>query len=532
MCLLPESSCNSNDMMQQHKLNIAPLRIVLPIMAVFFVISAIGIFHHELWLDEAQHFLIGRDSNTLTELYYNMQYDGHVRLWNYCLFFISHYVSANPVAMQVFHLIIICTTVFVFVRYAPFDMITKLLIISGYFFLYEYNVISRNYALGILFLFTACKLLGQGNKNLLWVGLLLVLMCNTHLFFAFAASGIFIYVSYGSLKQKNFDAYFFVFALLFVIALSSVIIQIKIPSDNTYFHPEKIEISSINTISSAFYGLAKGFLPIPLSKNGDFWNHFFFDNLPSFLQMFLALVLLIYPFLLLRKSKTALLFYAVSGFLLLLFLFISQSWASRYFGMFFIFFIVAAWLAGNESVNIFSIEKLRNGTAKAKLFYVFFYFILVCHVFSGVYAYGNDLARPFTEAKNAIRYLQSNHLDTNTIIVDGYGSGPALSAYLGKPVFYLNIDMLGSFCYWKKSYFEVPPKPLAEELMKSSYVATQTDFLLVSVRQVSVGEIRCTNCIYQFDELNRFTHGIKKPDYYIYKVTRKTFSNLVAVKTE
>ena len=92
------------------------LKIVLPVTLIFFIISAIGIYNHELWLDEAQHFLIGRDSDSVTSMYYNMQYDGHVRLWNYCLFFITHYISATPFAMQTFHLMIITATVFIFLR--------------------------------------------------------------------------------------------------------------------------------------------------------------------------------------------------------------------------------------------------------------------------------------------------------------------------------------------------------------------------------------------------------------------------------
>src|SRR5580658_4602091 len=113
--------------------DIAPLKFVIPASMLFFVVSAIGILHHQIWLDEAQHFLIGRDSNSLSSLYTNMQYDGHVRLWNYLLFFITHYISANPLGMQIFHLAIITLTVYVFLRYAPFDIFTKLLVISGYF---------------------------------------------------------------------------------------------------------------------------------------------------------------------------------------------------------------------------------------------------------------------------------------------------------------------------------------------------------------------------------------------------------------
>jgi hypothetical protein len=73
------------------------MRQSLAITIVFFIVSAWGIYHHELWLDEAQHFLIARDSESLRSLYFNMQYDGHVRLWNYLLYFITHYISDNEI---------------------------------------------------------------------------------------------------------------------------------------------------------------------------------------------------------------------------------------------------------------------------------------------------------------------------------------------------------------------------------------------------------------------------------------------------
>lgn len=402
--------------------NIAPLKYVLLCTFIFFIVSAIGIFNHELWLDEAQHFLIARDSNSLTSLYNNMQYDGHVRLWNYLLFFITHYISSSPVAMQTFHLIIITATVYIFLQFAPFDFVTKLLIISGYFFLYEYNVLSRNYALGILFLFACCRLLLNENKNIWWIGLMMILMCNTHLFFAFATSGIFLYTFAKRLKKKNLNKQFFILSCLFIVAISSVVIQIKIPPDNTYFHPEQNKWSSWDNFFMAFYGIAKGLLPLPLSINGDFWNHFLFDKISSPFKFLLAIVLIAYPFILLRKSKSVLIFYASSVSLLFTFLFISQSWASRYYGMTFIFFITAAWLAGNDSISVFSIEKISQHSMRKKLLYGFIYFIFLCHIFSGAYAYVTDVLRPFTEAKAVVGYLKLNQFDKEIIVVDGYGA--------------------------------------------------------------------------------------------------------------
>ncbi|MBS1601038.1 MAG: hypothetical protein JST42_00120 [Bacteroidetes bacterium] len=41
-----------------------PLRVVFLLLAVYVLLAALGLRHHELWLDESQHFLIGRDSDS------------------------------------------------------------------------------------------------------------------------------------------------------------------------------------------------------------------------------------------------------------------------------------------------------------------------------------------------------------------------------------------------------------------------------------------------------------------------------------
>ena len=69
--------------------NKLPLSQLFPVLFLYLVISIAGLYYHELWLDEAQHFLIGRDSNSLPALYNNMRYDGHPRLWNFLLYFIA-----------------------------------------------------------------------------------------------------------------------------------------------------------------------------------------------------------------------------------------------------------------------------------------------------------------------------------------------------------------------------------------------------------------------------------------------------------
>jgi hypothetical protein len=138
-----------------------PLNRVIPIMVLYCVVTVIEMYHHELWLDDVQHWLVARDCTSLRALFHTNSYDDHVPLWKTLLYFLTHFISAAPRALQIFHLVVMNITVYVFVRYAPFNFAAKALIIFSYYFVFEYCILCRNYALGILLLFTVCTLLSR-----------------------------------------------------------------------------------------------------------------------------------------------------------------------------------------------------------------------------------------------------------------------------------------------------------------------------------------------------------------------------------
>src|SRR5579872_1688133 len=106
-----------------------PLRFVLPVLLLYGTLSAVGLHFHELFLDEAHHFLISRDSASLGELYYNLRFDGHPRLWGILLFLVTHYLTASPTGMQALQWLSAMSGAFVLLRYGPFLRWTKLLIL-------------------------------------------------------------------------------------------------------------------------------------------------------------------------------------------------------------------------------------------------------------------------------------------------------------------------------------------------------------------------------------------------------------------
>jgi hypothetical protein len=74
-------------------------RALLPAaLALFVALGLVGILHHEMWRDEAEIWLIARDSGSLRELFRNMHTEGHPALWYLLVYTVSR-LSSNPISM-------------------------------------------------------------------------------------------------------------------------------------------------------------------------------------------------------------------------------------------------------------------------------------------------------------------------------------------------------------------------------------------------------------------------------------------------
>ena len=191
-------------------------------------------------------------------------------------------------------------------------------------------------------------------------------------------------------------------------------------------------------------------------------------------------------------------FYYTSVALLLLFFSVTQMTAARYFGMVFVFFLVALWIGGGlPSVPV----GLRVG----------FYGVLVLQVAVGVYAWVEDYRLPFSESRDVVAFLEGHGLSGEEVVVDGYNSGPMLAAYLKRDVFYLATGSLGSFCMWKKIYFPSPRPSIKEELARCPELGRR--FILVSNRDLGSGGAGLT-------KLAAFANSMIREDFFIYQFSQ------------
>ena len=115
----------------------------------FIAISIFFLLVHEPWRDEAQAWLIARDHPSLWSMLQMSRYEVAPMLWHVILFGLSH-LGLPYLTQFIFHSVIAAANAFLVLRFAPFTRLQRVLIVFGYFFLYEYNAIARNYALTVL----------------------------------------------------------------------------------------------------------------------------------------------------------------------------------------------------------------------------------------------------------------------------------------------------------------------------------------------------------------------------------------------
>ena len=207
---------------------------------IFFCLGLFGILNHAMWRDELNVWLIARDSSSLLELFGNIKYEGHPALWYLCLYFLNQFTD-NPIVMQIFHLLIATSTVFIFIKYAPFTQLQKVLFCFGYLPFYEYLVISRNYAIGLLLVCVFCAAYPTRNKGYLWLAVILFFLANSNaycLFIAFAL-GLTLILEYGLRKKTSYllsakVSNMISSLIIFFLGIFSALAQLISPADSTF----------------------------------------------------------------------------------------------------------------------------------------------------------------------------------------------------------------------------------------------------------------------------------------------------------
>jgi hypothetical protein len=395
---------------------------------LFLLASAAMVSRHQLHIDEAYHYLLARDSATLADLAGNGMGTGHPLLWNILLFF---YKGLFPgiVAMQIFHSLIAGAAVYLVLSFSPFAKGMRLLICFGYFFLFEYNVIAKNYAGGILLVIIAIVLFQRGKP--LWMpAVFLGAACSMHLFTLLASAALFMYFYRQSSIGRR--AGLFIFIVLLLIAVFQIIPDAGDVAN--YRRHDSASWISHDRLGRTLAAPVRGLVNVPDFRQDSFWNSNLIVNTNRPVAYLLGIMLLAYIAFAFRKRKDLLAVYLFPAFSIMAFVYLAPLASGvRYWGYFYLMLIFCAWLYQLERTLDPDIGYLVIITSAIQV-------LVMIPVSAAV------MSKPFSSAMAAAGAIE-RAAPGQVVCVRHLSQGPSLSAYLGRSVYYPAAGRYESFSY-------------------------------------------------------------------------------------
>ncbi|MEA5515890.1 hypothetical protein [Nodularia sp. UHCC 0506] len=463
------------------------------IIIIFSTLGLIGILNHSMWRDELNPWLIVRDSESFGDLIANIHYEGHPVLWYFCLAVLRR-IAENPVLMQLFHLAIAIFSVSIFCLYSPFNYQQKFLFSFGFFPFNEYLLISRNYAFSMLFIFAACTVFPSRKKTYIYLAILLGLLANSSAYallvsFAFLLT-LLVEFCFDSEHRKQYfhqshkyDLFLSLGIIIFTLLLSVYIIT---PPADSYLHGglndgwvNQFDLRQVFRSLGRLFG--SYFLIIPTHKR---W-------LDLIVCGCIVLFILAVTGIKLSKKPFALFFYIIGNSIILAFTYLRFLGQPRHFGHLYLILIAGLWLGNYYAESRFLINKfsLKSQTIKLgeKWHYIAFMLILYVQVIGGIASFTKDLIIPYSASRETANYILRNQLNDEFIVASRDANMAAISGYLGRKLYYPELQDMGSFTLFKAGRKDVEQPEILAQI--SDLFTTQADskkILLILNKKLNV----------------------------------------------
>lgn len=444
--------------------------------AAFSSLEAVNILHHAMWRDELQVWMIARHSHSIAELISLKKYEGHPDAWFLLVYLITR-ITSHPIWMQVIHAFVASITAYVIACYSPFTRVEKMLIVFGYFLFFEYATISREYALGVLGLFIFSAVFRAGpRKNYVLLALILGFVCQTTIYGAILALSlvfamIFEAIQAPSCRQSIAPVWrqLTLVAVVVMVSVSVSVLHMRPPPDGGLVTRLNLSIRGLPSGLSMFW---MSFVPIP-QLTRTFWNSNIIQ-VPHVSLRFIGLlglsVFCVSVLFFVRKPIALFAYVCGAAGLFFFKLFVCCPWAApprswgtapsvaafrghlRHDGFAFILFLICLWLASafpEKRFPLATMERLGNWFAPFQVRVLFVF--LAIHTAVGLSVSAAAFKIPFSQAQAVAGFIRSHKMDQWTIIGDDDFSVSTIAGYLGRDVYYVRGNRLGSFIIWDKN---------------------------------------------------------------------------------
>ncbi len=475
-----------------------------------------------------QGWLVAVGSSNVFELWNNNAPSGHPIVYP-LLTFISSLIYENPLSMQLMQWSLAAICVFIFLRQAPFSKFQKLLFTFGYFPFWEYCLISRHYVVIQLLSFVGVIYVSKRKYSLVGISFLIALLLNTHALAWSIAIGFFITVAdncFYNMRKSEWD-FSSVDSLNCLVSAVVLFIATWLSLNSLFQTSRSIDSASIDvsfkSILVAFGRYLGG--NILIVPNSSRW-------LDLSVSAAVSVALMIATLLYIRCSRKALLFYCSSTFCLLCFNASVYSGAgSRHFGVYFIIVMASVWLCRSDlsascSSSVINVKQLYLIESKSR-FSLFLSIILVIHFFAGIHRVALDIIYPYSASKEVASFIRNSEYANWPLFGSRDVELASVSGYLGKSIYYPEINRLGTFTEWVNRNPSLSRENSLDYIQEYMDSYPNINSLLVILSNSSNlnhdfrrGKLELSDDV-SIEFVKSFLRSYNKPErYYIYKVGR------------
>ena len=433
------------------------------IWACFTVLVLWVAHHHEPFSDEAQAWLLARDSSFFEMLFRRMHYEGSPALWHGMLWALVR-LGAPFGSMSYLSALLASLSALLVLFAAPFPPWLRGLFVFGYYPAYQYAVVARSYGLNVLLVTLAAILYPTRESKPLRYCLILAALANANAFGFVVAVVLFLDFALTSWKFRSTRGkHYLISGIVFGIAAILAVAQAS-PAADVSFPPYHL-ITAGGVVTTIVVQIVRAFVEFPV---------------PTPARMMISTILsagiVLVGFSLAARAKKLLL--AISVCAAPLAFEAVKHFSAYHAGLIYLSWVFGIWISWPRVAGL-SVRFRRTVIITTAL-------IFAIHAYDTLAAWRTELNAPYSAGPQAAEFLQS-HFGTSpnpklacvgvgTFSVQPYFSHNICANYFGgapKPAYY--IWKLGLACPY------IASEPYLEQLMRSG----QYDVLLVSDQTLS-----------------------------------------------
>lgn len=502
-------------------MNSKDARFALFVSALFFAVNLFFALRHVMWRDEWMPVLVARDTESYAAFFEQIKYVGRIVFFS--LGWALQQMDGSLMLFKTFIVLASTTGVYVFCRFSPFTRLQKALFSFGYFPLYEYGTILRDYSLILALSIGCCALLTSQKWRPLGFAVVVSLLFQTNPFgltLGCALSATFVYDTWrrGKLSLRELLRPGAVISVLLAMASLGFAVKTMIPPPDIaelVLGQQMRSDSHLARFGESFPFLIRGMLPIPLFGT---WNSQFLDPWPV-LQALLVVLAIACILAVLSPSRTALVLYCV-GLLGLGAVLCHLPWTHlRYHGPYFVLFVLAYWILLSSKKTYpevaSSLPPLRWLRANASSAVTVLLAVHCC--VAGIFLMQEQVV-PFSGSRDAANAITQSARDGELIIGDPDYAMIAVSGYLGRPVYIASRREMGSFT---KVDRRRRPMPLAPEelsrVVQDKLAEERKDVILVTSYPIALPP--------ELGQLIAATRSMFDENYFVHRVFYRPSGN-------